>query len=146
MSLSERPPPPRALLAATYTALASEFVVTAASITTTSAIYLSGICVIYLELARQKWWTYLRLDAICGAVLLLVLDIVWWARNLSDVRNGKGDGTSLAWLFVIIDITLCLVTAGVVGVAIYVTPKLRKRDVGNVGEPRQLLGLEPEGC
>ncbi len=68
-----------------------------------------------------------------------MLDIVWWARNLSDVRSGRGDGTSLAWLLVIIDIALCLIAAGTVGVAIYVAPKLRNRDVGNVGDPRQLL-------
>ena len=131
------------MLAATYTALTSEFAVTAASITTTSAIYLSSICILYLELARQKWWAYLRLDAICGATLLLVLSVVWWARNLSDASSGNGDGTSLYWLLVIIDIALCLVAAGVVSTAVYVAPKLRKRGVRNVGDPRQLLKSVP---
>lgn len=127
----------RAALAAAYTAITSTFGVVAASIATTSAVYLSGLSVLYVVLGRKKWWKYLRLDAICGAALLFVLDVAWWARGLAVLRSNDDDGISLDWLIVIVDVTLCLLAAGVVGIAFYVMPKLKKRTdlaVGNVSE------------
>ena len=122
-------------MAAVYIALTSSFAITAAGILTTVAVYLSTVCVLYLVLAKQKWWTIVRLDALCGAALLFVFDIAWFAKTVSDSLNGNEDGISLAWLIVLVDITVCLVSAGVVGVAIYVAPKVKRRTdlaVGNV--------------
>ncbi|KAK4040619.1 hypothetical protein C8A01DRAFT_15517 [Parachaetomium inaequale] len=129
----------RVATAAVYTALTSSFTITAAGILTTVAVYLSGICVLYLVLAKQKWWKIVRLDALCGAALLLVLDIAWFAKTVSDSLNGNDDGISLAWLIVLVDITVCLLAAVVVGVAIYVAPKLKRRTDLAVGNLSSLL-------
>jgi hypothetical protein len=119
----------------------SNFAIYAAGIATTSAVYLSSLCALYLALARQKWWTYLRLDVICGAVLLFVLDVAWWAKCLDKLRKSD-DGfyaveLGWRWLPVILDIALCLLAAGVVVVAIYVAPKLSKMNAGNVSGPSE---------
>ncbi len=122
-------------LAIAYTALMSGFAVEAASIATTSAVYLGGLCALYLVLGRQKWWAYLWLDVVCGAVSLFLVDVVWCARNLKVFRTSD-DYTPIAgwnWLPVVIDAALCILAAGVVGVAIYVAHKLRKMETGNVG-------------
>lgn len=118
-----------------YTSLTASFLIGAAGIITTVAVYLTGLCLLYMALLKQKWWKLLRIDAISGAALLFILDIAWWARNLSNLHRGDDEGLTLNWLLVIVDITLAIMTAGVVGVVIYSIPKLKRRtdlDIGNV--------------
>jgi hypothetical protein len=127
-----------ALEASVYIQLTSSFLVTASGILTTLAVYLGGISVLYLVLAKQKWWKLLRLDALIGAAVLLIIDIACFATNLSNMRKRDGDVRLLAYLIVIVDASLCLLAAGVVGVAIYAAHKLKTRTylaVGNVREP-----------
>jgi 4-amino-4-deoxy-L-arabinose transferase-like glycosyltransferase len=117
--------------------LASSFLVTAGGILTTQTVYLGGICVLYLVLAKQKWWKLLRLDALIGAALLLIIDIAWLATNISTIRKGDGVVQIMTYLIIIVNVSLCLVAAGVVGVAIYTAYKLKTRTylaVGNVRE------------
>jgi hypothetical protein len=121
--------------AAEYTSMTATFVISAASILTTLAVYLSGIGTLYVALAKPKWWKLLRVDALCGSALFFIIAIAWWARNLVRYQY---DGMTLIWLLDIVDIALCLLAAGVVGLAIYVTPKLKERTdlgIGNVSRP-----------
>ena len=121
-----------------YILLTSSFLITAGGILTTLAVYLGGICVLYLVLSKQKWWKLLRLDALMGAALLLIIDIAWLATNISTTRKRDGDVRLMTYLIVIVNASLCLLAAGVVGVATYAAHKLKTRTylaVGNVREP-----------
>ncbi|GAB1316774.1 hypothetical protein MFIFM68171_06984 [Madurella fahalii] len=112
-----------------YVSLTSAFIILAADILIAVAVYAAGLGVLYLVLGRPKWWKLLRIDVLCGAGLLLVIDIAYWATQLSAIRRGLNlDDTSLGWLLVIVDITLALLAAGVVGLVIYVWPKFNTRD------------------
>jgi hypothetical protein len=120
-----------------YAAAVSSLLTTAAGVLASQAIYLAGLCVWYLVLAKQKWWKAVRLDIICATVLLIVLDIAWFAKTLSDLHDDNMDRVRirLEWLIVIIDLTLCLVAALNVGLAIYCAAKLKRRGdlvVGNL--------------
>jgi hypothetical protein len=121
----------------------SSFLVYVASLLTTLAVYLSSISVLYVVLAKEKWWKLLRLDALCGAGILLVLDIAWFGRTVSDLRRSEYTlDSGLTWLAVIVGFALSLLAAGVFGVAMYVTPKLKKRTdlaSGNVSPARAAL-------
>ncbi|KAK4158230.1 hypothetical protein C8A00DRAFT_39425 [Chaetomidium leptoderma] len=117
----------QAMLAIEYTSIISSFLTIAAGIVTTLAVYLSGISVLYLVLGRQKWWKFLRVDALCGGAILLILDIAWFIRTLVIYQTSDSDGFPMFWLIVLVDATLCLLAAGVVGTAIYAAPKLKRR-------------------
>ncbi|KAL2127169.1 hypothetical protein VTI74DRAFT_11214 [Chaetomium olivicolor] len=125
--------------AAVYTSLTSSFLIASASILTTLAAYLTAVCVFYVAVLKQPWWKMLRVDAICAAAILFILAIAWWGRNLSNIRRGDEDGLALNWLLVIIDISLALLTAIVVGVAIYSAPKLKRRTDIELGNLSTLL-------
>lgn len=130
----------------TYISLVSAFLITAGAILTTLAVYLTAICALYMVLAKQKWWKLLRLDAPAGGGLLLILDIAWLAKNITDIEKGDDNTQALRWLIVIVDISLCLLSAGVVGVAIYVSHKLKTRThlaVGNVSEIPRCAHVKP---
>jgi fucose 4-O-acetylase-like acetyltransferase len=123
-----------------YGAAISSLLNVAAGVIASQAIYLAGLCVWYLVLAKQKWWKAVHLDTICATVLLIVLDIAWFAKTISDFHDPYGNSIRirLEWLLVIIDLTLCLVAALNVGVAIYCAAKLKRRGdlvVGNVSIP-----------
>lgn len=122
-----------------YTVLISSFLTTTAAVFTTVAVYLTGICALYVALSRQKWWKALRLDAICGSVLFVALATAWFGKTLADDINVRSStrwyGFRFEWLLIIVDIALALLAAGVVGVAIYVVVRFRSRshyEVGNV--------------
>lgn len=121
-----------------YISLTSSFIIVAADILIASALYAAGIGALYLVLGRPKWWKLLRVDALCGAGLLLVIDIAYWAAQLSATRLGWDlDDTRLDWLRLIVDITLVLLAAGVVGLVVYIWPKFRMRQhlaASNVGD------------
>ncbi|KXX78624.1 hypothetical protein MMYC01_205673 [Madurella mycetomatis] len=112
-----------------YISLTSSFIIVAADILIASALYAAGIGVLYLALGRPKWWKLLRMDALCGAGLLLAIDIAYWAMQLSAIRLSRDlDGTPLDWLLLIVDITLALLAAGVVGLVVYIWPKFKMRE------------------
>lgn len=121
-----------------YAGTVSSFLTTAAGVLASHAIYLAGLSVWYLVLAKQKWWKAVQLDTICATVAMIILDIAWFAKTISDFVNSNMDGIRLGWLIVMIDLTLCLVAALNVGLAIYCVAKLKRRGdlvVGNVSGP-----------
>ncbi|KAK4119418.1 hypothetical protein N657DRAFT_650236 [Parathielavia appendiculata] len=118
---------PSAFDTITYTFLVAAFFEYVAGILTTLAVYLCTISVLYIALKKEKWWKVVRLDALCGAAILFILDIAWFARTASNYRSHEYDDFALTWLVAIVDLALSFVAAGVLGVAIYVTPKLKKR-------------------
>ncbi|KAH6855564.1 hypothetical protein B0I37DRAFT_58333 [Chaetomium sp. MPI-CAGE-AT-0009] len=123
-----------AAMASVYAPPISGFLTNAAGIFASQAVYLSGLCVLYLVLAKQKWWSAVRLDTFCAMVLLVALDIAWFAKRISDIVTHNVDNMRLEWLIVMIDLTLCLVAALNVGVAIYCAAKLKRRGDLAVGK------------
>ncbi|KAK4171184.1 hypothetical protein QBC36DRAFT_340474 [Triangularia setosa] len=109
----------------------------------TSAIYLAGLAALYVALGRQKWWSWLRLDTLLGAGLLFILLIAYWAMKLSDTIKGSSRTYyrwRMQWLLVVIDLTLALMSIGVVGIAFYALPKLnRRKDQIPIGKMPVLL-------
>ncbi|KAH6632834.1 hypothetical protein F5144DRAFT_575349 [Chaetomium tenue] len=105
----------------------SSLLATAASVLASHAIYLAGLSVWYLVLAKQKWWKAVQLDTIIATVLLIVLDIAWFGKTIADAFDINADRIRLEWLLVVIDLTLCLVAALNVGIAIYCATKLKRR-------------------
>lgn len=95
----------------------------------TSSIYLTALAALYIALGRTKWWSWLRLDTLLGAGLLFILLIAYWGVNLSDVVEGSSSTYltwRMRWLLVVIDLTLSAMSLGVVGIALYALPKLRR--------------------
>jgi hypothetical protein len=124
-----------ASMVGSYASVTSAFLSVAASIIASQAVYLSGLCVWYLVLGKQKWWSVVQLDTVCATGLLVVLDVAWFAKAISDSVTGNVDSIRLEWLIVMIDLTLCLVAALNVVVAIYCASKLKRRGdlaVGNL--------------
>lgn len=130
-------PGSRLYRAAVYISVTSSFVLAAAAIAIAAAIYVAGLGVLYLVLGSPMWWKLLRIDVLSGAGLLLILDIVYWAWNMSAAGRGQRLGKlSLAWLLVIVDLTLALLAVGKVGLAIYIWPRFKTRGhlvASNVG-------------
>lgn len=123
----------RAGIVGFYGSAVSKLLITAAGVIASQAIYLAGLCVWYLVLAKQKWWNAVQLDTICATALLIILDIAWFAKRISDFVNNNEDRVRLEWLLVMIDLTLCLVAALNVGLAIYCAAKLKRRGDLSVG-------------
>lgn len=112
-----------------YASVVSSLLTTAAGVIASQAIYLAGLCVWYLVLAKQKWWKAVQLDTICATVILIILDIAWFAKTLWELHDPNVGRVRirLEWLIVMIDLTLCLVAALNVGVAIYCATKLKRQ-------------------
>ncbi len=117
----------RAYEAAIYTELTSEFALTVAAILGSCAVYLCALSVVYLARGGKKWWRMLRIDVICGGIILFGLDVAWWAKALADYRRRGYSYFSMSWLVVIVDIVLFIVALGAAGLALYAAPKLKKR-------------------
>ncbi|KAK0666815.1 hypothetical protein QBC41DRAFT_146440 [Cercophora samala] len=108
----------------------------------TSSLYLTALAALYIALGRQKWWSWLRLDTLLGAGLLFILLIAYWAMNLSDVVEGSSSTYRtwrMRWLLVVIDLTLSVMSIGVVGVALYAMPKLQRNNQIPLGKTPVLL-------
>lgn len=117
----------RAYTAAIYTELTSQFAVTVAAILGTCAVYLCALSVVYLARGGKKWWRMLRIDVICGGIILFGLDVAWWAKILADYSRRGYSSFPKSLLVVIVDIVLFLVALGAAGLALYAAPKLKKR-------------------
>ena len=109
------------------------------------AVYIGGLALVYVALRHAKFWKLLRLDVLIGGGLLLVLDVAWFGRSLSDIRrlqtSARLNVTTIGWLLLIIDAVEALLTAGMVGATIYAMGKLKKHKdlvLGNVVKPRKL--------
>ena len=124
--------------AAVFTSVTATFMITASGIFTTVVVYFSALGVLYLVLAKQKWWRLRRIDALTSASILFVITIAWFARNLVGAVRSEYDESPLLWLLDIVDIALSLLAAGIVGLAIYVTSKLKERNHLGVGNVRKL--------
>lgn len=123
--------------AAVFTAVAATFMLTASGIFTTVAVYFSALGILYLVLAKQKWWRLRRIDALTSASILFIITIAWFVRNLVGAVRFEYEESLLLWLLDIVDIAISLLAAGIVGLAIYVTTKLKERShlgVGNVSK------------
>ncbi|KAK4663338.1 hypothetical protein QC763_607710 [Podospora pseudopauciseta] len=108
----------------------------------TSSIYLTALAALYIAMGRTKWWSWLRLDTLLGAGLLFILLIAYWGMNLSDVVEGSSSTYRtwrMRWLLVVIDLTLSVMSLGVVGIALYALPKLKRLNQIPLGKMPVLL-------
>jgi len=129
---SHTEPDESVLLASYYLIATGAFLTTAASILVTSALYMFGLATLHLALGRLKRWEMFRIDVLVGATLFFVLDLAYWAKNLTDLGEDGIDFFSygswrVTWLMVIVDGSMALMTAGLVGLAIYLKPKVAKK-------------------
>jgi hypothetical protein len=121
------------LLASYYLAVTGAFLVTLAAILVTTTVYIFGMAIQHLALRKLKLWKMIRIDAMAGAVLLLVLALAYWAKQLSNLSESGLDTFEFAstrrltWLYVIVDGTMAALTAGLAGLAIYLVPKVKKK-------------------
>ncbi|KAK1751206.1 hypothetical protein QBC47DRAFT_85637 [Echria macrotheca] len=120
-----------------YVNLVSGLVLYAADIGITLALYLCTLGSLYAATGRMTWWRLLRLDACVGGLLLLVLDLAFFGRNVA-LANGatptRIDRGGILWLPLIIDLTLLAVTVGSAATLVYVRGKLGRKGAGLAGD------------